>query len=275
MVLLHSLMRQRVYAGGKNVMQRRVRYAQLARIRPTSSPHPPGGFNAVVARLVGAAAPDQPRTRRTDCHSVCNRQVWRRVGADLYSECDCCVNLLIRKRIWHRCKCCLGTPEETRRLIHFRADNDVQNNGQTTMGELRTPKTGSGTDQGEVTVATWQYFGDMHEVLGARPAMDPPVVVASYQPGAEDPITILMDIVEPSTTSELSTTAASWTPDTGPSRMSTSTPAATSTTTSRRRSNPIMEFLTEEALQEKRRHEESEAKSQRFLDLFERKIEKM
>lgn len=58
--------------------------------------------------------------------------------------------------------------------------------------ELRTPKTGSGTDQGEVTVATWQYFGDMHEVLGARPAMDPPVVVASFQLGAEDPMTILM-----------------------------------------------------------------------------------
>ncbi|CAM4568665.1 unnamed protein product [Leuciscus chuanchicus] len=138
------------------------------------------------------------------------------------------------------------------------------------MGELRTPKTGSGTDQGEVTVATWQYYGEMHEVLGARPAMDPPVVVPSFQP-AEDPITILMDIVEPFTT------AASWTPDTGsmPTSMPTSTPAATSATTSRRRSNPIMEYLIEESLQEQRRHEESEAKTQRFLDLFERIVEKM
>ncbi|XP_062414505.1 uncharacterized protein LOC134107119 [Pungitius pungitius] len=194
------------------------------------------------------------------------------------------------------------TPEETRRLIRFRAENEKDFMKSKTMAkqqwekfvkeiglegkvtgqqaskkwenlkqkykELRTPKTGSGTDQGEVTVATWQYYGDMHEVLGARPAMDPPVVVASFQP-AEDPMTILMDIVEPST-SELSTTAASWTPDTG-----TSTPAATSATTSRRRSNPIMEFMIEEALQEQRRHEESEAKSQRFLDLFERMIEKM
>ncbi|CAM4634959.1 unnamed protein product [Leuciscus chuanchicus] len=137
--------------------------------------------------------------------------------------------------------------------------------------ELRTPKTGSGTDQGEVTVATWQYYGEMHEVLGARPAMDPPVVVPSFQP-AEDHITILMDIVEPSTT------AASWTPDTGPrmpTSMPTSTPAATSATTSRRRSNPIMENLIEESLQEQRRHEESEAKTQRFLDLFERMVEKM
>jgi len=32
----------------------------------------------------------------------------------------------------------------------------------------------------------------MHKVLGGRPAMDPPVVVASFQPEAEDHMTILM-----------------------------------------------------------------------------------
>ena len=53
--------------------------------------------------------------------------------------------------------------------------------------DLRTPKTGSGTDSGEVTVANWQYFDAMHEVLGARPAIDPPVIVSSL-----DPMTILM-----------------------------------------------------------------------------------
>ena len=113
----------RAYAGWRP----RVRSAQLARIRSTpvgrtqfncgayglrysrgSGPHPPGGLNSVVARMVCAAAPDRRRTRRTDCHSRSYRQVWRRVGADLHIECDCCANLLIRKRTWHRCKCCLG-----------------------------------------------------------------------------------------------------------------------------------------------------------------------
>ena len=55
--------------------------------------------------------------------------------------------------------------------------------------ELRTPKTGSGTDRGEVTAATWQFYEDMHEVLGARPSLDPPVVVASFN---EDPTPIRM-----------------------------------------------------------------------------------
>ncbi|CAM4569819.1 unnamed protein product [Leuciscus chuanchicus] len=55
--------------------------------------------------------------------------------------------------------------------------------------ELRTPKTGSGTERREVTAATWQYYEDMHEVLGARPSLDPPVVVVSFY---EDPSTILM-----------------------------------------------------------------------------------
>jgi len=56
---------------------------------------------------------------------------------------------------------------------------------------------------------------------------------------------------------EPSTSEASWTPDTGTSRMLTSTPVATSGITSRRWSNPIVEFLIEEALQEQRRYEES------------------
>jgi len=66
---------------------------------------------------------------------------------------------------------------------------------------------------------------------------------------------------------EPSTSEASWTPDTGTSRMLTSTPTAASAITSRRRSNPIMEFLIEEALQEQRRHEESEVKTVVFRPL--------
>lgn len=54
--------------------------------------------------------------------------------------------------------------------------------------DLKTPKTGSGTDCGEVTAATWIFYEDMHAALGARPSLQPPVLVASY----EDPTQILM-----------------------------------------------------------------------------------
>lgn len=58
------------------------------------------------------------------------------------------------------------------------------------LQDLKTPKTGSGTDAGEVTASTWQYFEEMHEVLGSRPSVDPPVVVSSFT--EEEPITISM-----------------------------------------------------------------------------------
>ena len=51
-------------------------------------------------------------------------------------------------------------------------------------------KTVSGTDRGEVTAATWQFYEDKHEVLGARPSLDPPVVVAASF--YEDPTPIRM-----------------------------------------------------------------------------------
>ena len=57
--------------------------------------------------------------------------------------------------------------------------------GNPILQDLKTPKTGSGTDSGEVTAATWQFYGDMHEVLGARPSVEPPVLVASYVPETE------------------------------------------------------------------------------------------
>lgn len=51
------------------------------------------------------------------------------------------------------------------------------------LQELKTGKSGAGTDAGEVTATNWQYFEDMHEVLGARPCMDPPLLVDA---GAEE-----------------------------------------------------------------------------------------
>ncbi|XP_062384166.1 uncharacterized protein LOC134071456 [Sardina pilchardus] len=192
------------------------------------------------------------------------------------------------------------TPEETRRLIRFRVARERDflkskmgakkqweifleemglegkvtgqqaskkwENLKKKYKDLRNPRTGSGTDGGEVTVATWQYFDLMHEVLGARPSIDPPVIVSSLQ----DPTAILMEIVEPSTPA----------PPTAPSTpIHPTTPDTTSPTVlpppSRKRSRSLADQLAEEALQEQRRHEESEAKTDRFLVLFERLVDKL
>ncbi|XP_078099886.1 uncharacterized protein LOC144512817 [Sander vitreus] len=185
------------------------------------------------------------------------------------------------------------TPKETRQLIHFRAENEQKflkskyaakqlwetlmkemglegkvtgqqaskkwENLKQRYKELRTPKTGSGTDMGEVTAATWQFYEDMHKVLGARPSLDPPLVGASFY---EDPTPILMETVEPS--SPASTSAASRSPLPTPSSRK-----------KRRKKNPILDFLTEESKKEQRRHEERQAKTERFLCLFEKMIDKL
>ena len=59
------------------------------------------------------------------------------------------------------------------------------------LQDLKTPKTGSGTESGEKTAANWPFYGDMHEVLGARPCIEPPVLVASFNEGS-DATTLLM-----------------------------------------------------------------------------------
>ncbi|KAL2092746.1 hypothetical protein ACEWY4_012544 [Coilia grayii] len=130
--------------------------------------------------------------------------------------------LLFVLRCWVR-----GTPEETRRLIRFRAENEQRfmkskaaakqlwetlvkdlglqgtitsqqaskkwENLKKKYKELKTPKTGSGTDAGETTACTWQFFEEMHDVLGSRPSIYPPVVVASFAPDA-DPIPLFMEL---------------------------------------------------------------------------------
>ncbi|KAM4559120.1 uncharacterized protein PAE49_013635 isoform 1-T2 [Odontesthes bonariensis] len=49
--------------------------------------------------------------------------------------------------------------------------------GKSEKKQLRTPSTGGGTEDGQETATTWQYYEAMHAVLGARPAMDPPLLV--------------------------------------------------------------------------------------------------
>ncbi|KAK7130466.1 hypothetical protein R3I93_019956 [Phoxinus phoxinus] len=46
--------------------------------------------------------------------------------------------------------------------------------------DLCLPKTGSGTDEGEVTAASWPFFEAMHEAIGQRPSVLP---VATFSSG--------------------------------------------------------------------------------------------
>ncbi|CAM4640050.1 unnamed protein product [Leuciscus chuanchicus] len=99
----------------------------------------------------------------------------------------------------------------------------------------------SGTERGEVTAATWQYYEDMHEVLGARPSLDPPVVVASFY---EDPTTILMPA--PLQLAVQNPLPLPW-----------QAPQLPHPPKKYIKNNPILDFLTEESKKEQRRHEES------------------
>lgn len=58
------------------------------------------------------------------------------------------------------------------------------------LQSLRTPKSGSGTEDGEETASSWAFYEDMHAVLGGTPALDPPVLVASKVLG--DPVPLLL-----------------------------------------------------------------------------------
>ena len=59
------------------------------------------------------------------------------------------------------------------------------------LQDLKTPRTGSGTESGEKTAANWPFYQDMHEVLGGRPCIEPPALVASFNE-CNDATTLLM-----------------------------------------------------------------------------------
>ncbi|XP_017294919.1 uncharacterized protein LOC108249810 [Kryptolebias marmoratus] len=190
------------------------------------------------------------------------------------------------------------TPQQTRRLIRFRTENEpvfsksksavrplweslireLSLEGKVTpqqvskkwenlkkkYKDLGTPKPGTG----EVTVATWQYFDDMHEALGDVPALEPPVIVASFNPEPDyTSFELKTEVFEPTEAGSSSGTAS---PAAAPE-----SPTRSPKNKRRRRTNPILDFLKEESVQEQRRHQESEAKMERFLNLFEKLVEKM
>ncbi|KAL7394671.1 hypothetical protein ABVT39_001760 [Epinephelus coioides] len=201
------------------------------------------------------------------------------------------------------CMVCRGTPEETRRLIKFRAENEQRflkskaaakqlwetlikelglegkitsskkwENLKKKYKELRTPKAGSGTDAGETTASSWQFFEDMLEVLGARPSMDPPVLVASY----DDPFTLLMEIIKPTPSTSATASSEAATSDAPTTAAATvDMPPTPSPKKKKRKLNHIVDFLAQESEKEQKRHEESEKKTERFLSQFEILIDKI
>ncbi|KAL2095496.1 hypothetical protein ACEWY4_010215 [Coilia grayii] len=151
--------------------------------------------------------------------------------------------------------------------------------------DLRQSKSGFGTDGGETTISNWQYYEAMHAVLGGRPAIDPPVIVASFQQ-AEDPTALLLAMVTPDNPPEPEPADENHTPQTQTPSVprpptTTATPATpcppmTPASGNRKRSSDAtLAFLQSEAAKEQKRHEETEAKTDRFLILFERLVNKM
>ncbi|MEQ2286211.1 hypothetical protein AMECASPLE_000051 [Ameca splendens] len=196
------------------------------------------------------------------------------------------------------------TPQETRRLIQFRAENEhlflkskkaakllwetlikeLSLEGKVTSQQVSKKwenlkkkykdlgmlNAGFGTDGGEVTNVTWQYFDDMHEVLGGRTSLEPPAVVASFNVDPDSITSFELKTEEFEPTEEPGFSSGTPSPIVPPDSLTLSPKNKR-----KRRMNPILDFLMEESAKEQKRHEESEAKMERFLNLFEKLIEKM
>ncbi|XP_057694500.1 uncharacterized protein LOC130917274 isoform X2 [Corythoichthys intestinalis] len=188
------------------------------------------------------------------------------------------------------------SPAQTKRLIRFRAENEERflkskasakqwkklikelglqgkvSSQQVSKKykELKTPCSGGGTDEGQETATTWQYYEDMHAVLGGRAAMDPPLLVDACAEG-DTIIQSALNVAEPSTSDAPCTATVPAVPLSCQSRP----PPSTSPSPKRRKSNPILDYLVHESEKEQKRHEEMEQRMDRFLALFERMVDKM
>ncbi|KAA0721220.1 hypothetical protein E1301_Tti018117 [Triplophysa tibetana] len=147
--------------------------------------------------------------------------------------------------------------------------------------ELRCPPTGTGTDSGEATAATWLWFSAMHEAIGGRPSIEPPILIdsceaevtgssaVSNEPGLS-PSASVEEREEDSTTSAPS----------GTGNFHKETPCTSSGTppTKKKRTNRVQDFLETETEKEEERfqatHKLMQSTSNRFLDLFEQLIKK-
>ncbi|XP_033991068.1 uncharacterized protein LOC117486669 [Trematomus bernacchii] len=145
--------------------------------------------------------------------------------------------------------------------------------------ELKTPPTGTGTDEGEATAATWPWFSLMHEAIGSRPSMEPPVLmdsadvtpsgIGSSSSGA-GAAPCGQAIEEEEDPGQPGTSSSTTTLDEEPSTSLSPPP------TKRKRASrgALLEFLKEEAKQEQECFEATQANAQKYLDLFEKFVNK-
>ena len=125
------------------------------------------------------------------------------------------------------------------------------------LKELRDPPSGKGVEAGGVTAATWQWYATMDAALRGQHSINPPLVVAA----------------------NLTSTAGGVVASSAPARER-ARPAA------RKRSGELLDFLKMQAEKEEererqalQREEEREraaaARSEKFLSLFEKLVEKI
>ncbi|KAI7813778.1 hypothetical protein IRJ41_001170 [Triplophysa rosa] len=140
--------------------------------------------------------------------------------------------------------------------------------------ELRCPPTGTGTDDGEATAATWPWFSALHKAIG--PSIKPPILidscnaeVATCAAVATDrsfspPASVSQRSVEEEVTSGHSATNSLMQEDM-PSTSSDPSPA-------KKRSNRVLDFIQQECKKDEERflatHELMATTTNRFLDLF-------
>ncbi|XP_049927751.1 uncharacterized protein LOC126407109 [Epinephelus moara] len=134
--------------------------------------------------------------------------------------------------------------------------------------KLRNPPTGTGTDGREETAATWPFYAQMHETIGAWPSIEPPVLMDSCNP---------VDVAVVSSggpsspgagaaTSGSSTTQA----DDGPSTSACPPPPKKKWTSKA----AILASLEEEAAKEAEARREAREDRKRALDLLEEAVRK-
>ncbi|XP_049452289.1 uncharacterized protein LOC125900989 [Epinephelus fuscoguttatus] len=149
--------------------------------------------------------------------------------------------------------------------------------------KLSNPPTGTGTDGGEDTAATWPFFPRMHKATGTRPSIKPPVLMDSCDredepvaavfsrgptfPGAatcgqaceEEEEEEEEDAAQPGTSGSTTTQG-----DDGPSTSDCPQPKRQRTTR-----GTVLAFLKDEAAKDNERLEDMQRDRKRFLDLFE------
>ncbi len=139
------------------------------------------------------------------------------------------------------------------------------------------PPTGAGTDQGETTEDSWQWFHLMHEAIGSRPSITPPVLIASCT-GEDEPTTSTASclpgppqICEEDIPPYPSQSPSPPSPQEGTSSMQkeeTSPPK-------KRRKDCLVEAMLKEGERDEARFRRLEAQTDRLLAIFEKMVDKM